>query len=50
MRPARFRLHRPNSLAAALELKAEFGDAAAFHAGGTELLVALKARVLGTST
>jgi carbon-monoxide dehydrogenase medium subunit len=33
-------------LAAALKLKADFGDAAAFHAGGTELLVALKARVL----
>lgn len=46
MRPARFTLHRPASLAAALALKAEHGDAAAFHAGGTELLVALKARVL----
>lgn len=46
MRPPRFELHRPTSLAQALALKAEFGDAAAFHAGGTELLVALKARVL----
>lgn len=46
MRPARFQLHRPDSLAEALALKAEFGDAATFHAGGTELLVALKARVL----
>lgn len=46
MRPARFTLHRPNSMAAALALKAEFGDAATFHAGGTELLVALKAHVL----
>ncbi|MGE4239966.1 FAD binding domain-containing protein [Ramlibacter sp.] len=46
MRPAQFTLHRPQSLAAALALKAELGDAAAFHAGGTELLIALKARVL----
>src|SRR6478736_6332921 len=46
MRPARFTLHRPSSLREALALKAEFGDAATFHAGGTELLVALKARVL----
>lgn len=46
MRPARFALHRPASLGEALALKAEFGDAATFHAGGTELLVALKARVL----
>jgi carbon-monoxide dehydrogenase medium subunit len=46
MRPARFTLHRPKSLAQALELKARLGDAAAFHAGGTELLIALKARVL----
>jgi carbon-monoxide dehydrogenase medium subunit len=41
MRPARFTLHRPKSLAQALELKARLGDAAAFHAGGTELLIAL---------
>lgn len=46
MRPQRFTLHRPTTLAEALALKARFGDAAAFHAGGTELLVALKARVL----
>lgn len=46
MRPPRFELHRPTSLAQAIALKAEFGDAAAFHAGGTELLIALKARVL----
>jgi carbon-monoxide dehydrogenase medium subunit len=46
MRPPRFTLHRPDTLAQALALKAEFGDAAAFHAGGTELLVALKAHVL----
>lgn len=46
MRPARFILHRPNNLRDALALKADLGDAATFHAGGTELLVALKARVL----
>lgn len=46
MRPPRFTLHRPTTLAEALALKARLGDAAAFHAGGTELLVALKARVL----
>jgi len=46
MRPARFTLHRPASLHEALALKAQLGDAATFHAGGTELLVALKARVL----
>ncbi|RYZ00552.1 MAG: carbon monoxide dehydrogenase [Comamonadaceae bacterium] len=46
MHLARFSLHRPTSLAQALALKAEHGDAAAFHAGGTELLVALKAHVL----
>lgn len=46
MRLAHFNLHRPTSLHEALALKAELGDAAAFHAGGTELLVALKARVL----
>ena len=46
MRPARFTLHRPTSLAQALALKAEHGDDATFHAGGTELLVALKAHVL----
>lgn len=46
MRPARFMLHRPTSLAQALALKAEHGDDATFYAGGTELLVALKAHVL----
>ncbi len=46
MRPTRFTLHRPASLNEALALKAELGDAATYHAGGTELLVALKARVL----
>lgn len=46
MHPTRFELHRPTSLREALALKAEHGDAATFHAGGTELIVALKARVL----
>ncbi len=46
MRAKRFFLHRPRSLADALALKAEHGEAATFHAGGTELLVALKAHVL----
>jgi carbon-monoxide dehydrogenase medium subunit len=46
MLPARFELHRPESVAAALALLAEHGDDAAFYAGGTELLIALKARVL----
>lgn len=46
MRPAHFALHRPTSVSQALSLKAEYGEKAAFHAGGTELLVALKSRVL----
>jgi carbon-monoxide dehydrogenase medium subunit len=46
MRPGRFALHRPASVAEALALKAEHGEEASFYAGGTELLVALKARVL----
>jgi carbon-monoxide dehydrogenase medium subunit len=46
MRPPRFTLHRPSTLAEAVALKTRFGDAATYHAGGTELLVALKARVL----
>lgn len=46
MRPVRFELHRPTSLEDALAFKAVYGDEATFHAGGTELLVALKARVL----
>lgn len=46
MRPARFELHRPTSLEDALAFKAVYADEATFHAGGTELLVALKARVL----
>lgn len=46
MLPARFELHRPETIAQALALAAEHGDDAAYYAGGTELLVALKARVL----
>ncbi len=46
MRAKKFFLHRPSELAQALALKAEHGDAAAYHAGGTELLIALKAHVL----
>lgn len=46
MRLSRFALHRPSSLSEALALKAQLGEAACFHAGGTELLVALKTRVL----
>ena len=46
MLPARFELHRPESIADALALLAEHGEDATFYAGGTELLVAMKARVL----
>lgn len=46
MLPHRFQLHRPATLDAALELRAQYGDEAAYYAGGTELLLALKARVL----
>src|SRR6478609_2098528 len=41
-----FRYHRPRHLAAAHELLARYGDDAAVYAGGTELLLAMKARVL----
>lgn len=41
-----FRLHRPHSLEEALALLEEHGDDASPIAGGTELLVAIKARVL----
>ncbi|WBY00546.1 xanthine dehydrogenase family protein subunit M [Ramlibacter tataouinensis] len=41
-----FQLHRPDSLEEALALLDEHGDDASPIAGGTELLVALKARVL----
>jgi aerobic carbon-monoxide dehydrogenase medium subunit len=44
MRP--FQLHRPRDLASVLELLATHGENASVFAGGTELLIALKARVL----
>jgi carbon-monoxide dehydrogenase medium subunit len=44
--PHRFQLHRSATLGAALELRARYGDDAAYYAGGTELLLAMKARVL----
>jgi carbon-monoxide dehydrogenase medium subunit len=46
MLPARFELHRPDSLGTALALLAEYGDDASPYAGGTELLIAMKARVV----
>lgn len=46
MLPARFELHRPDTVAGALALLAAHGDDATAYAGGTELLVAMKARVL----
>ncbi len=46
MLPHRFQFHRPPSLEQAFELLDRHGDEAALYAGGTELLLALKARVL----
>jgi len=46
MLPARFELHRPQTVEEALALLARLGDEASAYAGGTELLVAMKARVL----
>lgn len=46
MLPHPFRYHRPQTLEAVLELLSQYGDDAALYAGGTELLLALKARVL----
>jgi len=43
---APFTHHRPTDLAGVFEVLAKFGDDAAVYAGGTELLLALKARVL----
>jgi carbon-monoxide dehydrogenase medium subunit len=45
MLPPRFDFHRPASLEAAIALLAQHGDDASPYAGGTELLIALKARV-----
>jgi carbon-monoxide dehydrogenase medium subunit len=41
-----FQYHRPRDLASAHDLMARFGDEASVYAGGTELLLAMKARVL----
>lgn len=46
MLPYPFDYHRPETLEAAFDLFDRFEDDAAFYAGGTELLLALKARVL----
>lgn len=46
MLPRRFALHRPGTLAEAFDLMARHGEDAAVYAGGTELMIALKARVL----
>jgi aerobic carbon-monoxide dehydrogenase medium subunit len=46
MLPRRFNLHRPERIADAVALLAEYGDDASPYAGGTELLIAMKARVL----
>jgi carbon-monoxide dehydrogenase medium subunit len=46
MLPRRFSLHRPVHIKDAVGLLAEYGDDASPYAGGTELLIAMKARVL----
>ncbi len=46
MLPRRFNLHRPRSLSEVFGLLDQYGDDASVYAGGTELLIALKARVL----
>lgn len=46
MLPPRFELHRPATLEAAVELLVRHGEDASPYAGGTELLIAMKARVL----
>ena len=46
MLPPRFELHRPRALPEALEALADHADDVAPFAGGTELLIAMKARVL----
>lgn len=43
---SRFKYHRPSDLGSALDILARYGDDATVYAGGTELLLALKARVL----
>ena len=46
MLPRRFNLHRPDRIEDAVGLLARYGDEASPYAGGTELLIAMKARVL----
>lgn len=46
MFPARFELHRPRSIPEAIALLERHGEEASLYAGGTELLVAMKARVV----
>lgn len=46
MLPARFTLHRPRTIAQALDLMATHGEDATYYAGGTEMLIAMKARVV----
>lgn len=46
MLPAPFELHRPKTIDDAFALMAEHRDEATFYAGGTEMLVAMKARVV----
>ncbi|HYC36600.1 MAG TPA: FAD binding domain-containing protein [Usitatibacter sp.] len=46
MLPPRFELHRPQALGEAVETLARHADDASPFAGGTELLIAMKARVL----
>ncbi|MGE0804371.1 MAG: xanthine dehydrogenase family protein subunit M [Burkholderiaceae bacterium] len=46
MLPTRFELHRPDSIEAALALMQQYGDDAIYYAGGTEMLIAMKARVV----
>lgn len=43
---SRFKYHRPTDMNSAHEILAHYGDDATVYAGGTELLLALKARVL----
>jgi aerobic carbon-monoxide dehydrogenase medium subunit len=43
---SQFELHRPDSVAGAVSLRAQLGESAALYAGGTELLLAMKMGVL----
>jgi carbon-monoxide dehydrogenase medium subunit len=46
MLPPRFELHRPRSMTEALEALQRHGEDATPYAGGTEILIAMKARVV----